>query len=96
MNHLEQIEADAQVQADKNGHQIIVVEDEIGKDEYAEHPYNFYPTLALVIFISTMKHGGKILKVIEPKTSSADRRADLENGLIALFRKDPNLVKRLD
>lgn len=80
------------MEADKCGYQMIVVDDPIAVDEFADGTISYYPTLALPIFIGSMRHGGKILEVVEPAKSAVDRRKDLEDGLVALFRKDPNWI----
>ena len=91
---LENARRDAKIQADKAGHQLIVVEDPIGFAEDEAGPYGFFPTLSLPIFIISMRHGGRIIETVEPTKSHKSRRRDLEDGLITLFQKDPNLVKR--
>ena len=91
---LEDARRQAKHEAETHGIQIVVVEDPIGNAEDEDGPFGFFPTRSLPIFITSLKHGGKIIDVVEPAVSQSGRRADLENGLVELFRRDPNLVGR--
>ncbi len=88
---LDDARREAKDQADKAGSPIAIFDDPILHGEDAGGTFGFMPTLAIPIFIGTLKFG-TLIEVVEPATSGPDRRADLENGLIELFRKDPNLI----
>ena len=76
--------------ADKSGLQIVVVEDRIANAEDESGPFGFMPTLSIPTFIHSLRRGGKIVEVIEPAKSKRDRRKDLEDELVALFRRNPD------
>jgi hypothetical protein len=83
----------AQENADRIGHQIVLVADPIGQAEDESDPYGYCPTLAIPVFIPSLRYG-RIVEVIEPRKSASDRRADLENTLVERFRADPNSIPR--
>ena len=91
---LEEARELATAEANKIGYQILVVKDPIANAEDPSGPYGYYPTMALPTFINSMRRGGEIAEVIEPSKSKRDRRKDIEDALIHLFRTNPAAIRR--